>query len=58
MTYIIGLRFLTDYLDGDVYYKTKYPDHNLIRARAQFKLLESMEDQFGEMEETIKNLVS
>jgi len=56
MTFIIGLRFLTDYLDGDVYYKTKYPEHNLIRARVQFKLVESMEEQFKEMEKTIKNL--
>jgi len=56
MTFIIGIRFLTDYLDGDIYYKTKYPDHNLIRARVQFKLVESMEEQFKEMEKTIKNL--
>ncbi len=53
MTFIIGLRFLTDYLDGDVYYKTKYPEHNLIRASVQFKLLESMEEQFEEMERIV-----
>lgn len=56
MTYVIGLRFLTDYLDGDVYYKTKYPEHNLTRARAQFKLLESMEMQVEKMEAVIKEL--
>lgn len=56
MTYIIGLRFLTDYLDGDIYYKTKCPEHNLTRARVQFKLLESMEEQFEEMEKVIKGL--
>ena len=56
MTFIIGLRFLTDYLDGDIYYKTQYPDHNIIRTRSQFKLLESMEEQFEEMEKVIKNL--
>lgn len=56
MTYIIGLRFLTDYLDGNIYYKTRYPDHNLIRARSQFKLLESMEGQFEEMEKVIRDL--
>ncbi len=57
MTFIIGLRFLTDYLDGDVYYKTKYPKHNLVRANVQFKLLESMEDQFEEMERAIQDLI-
>ncbi len=56
MTFIIGLRFLTDYLDGDVYYKTKYPEHNLTRARVQFRLIESMEDQFEEMVSIIDNL--
>ncbi|MFZ4521898.1 MAG: phosphotransferase enzyme family protein [Bacteroidales bacterium] len=55
MTYIIGLRFLTDHLDGDHYYKIKFPGHNLQRARAQFKLLKSMEEQFGEMQDIIRN---
>ena len=40
--FIIGLRFLTDYLNGDIYFKTKYPEHNLDRAKNQFKLIESM----------------
>jgi hypothetical protein len=40
-------------LEGDVYYKTKYPEHNLIRAKVQFRLVESMEEQFGEMEEIL-----
>ena len=53
MTYIIGLRFLTDYLDGDQYFKTGFPGHNLQRAKAQFRLLESMEDHFKEMQEII-----
>jgi Ser/Thr protein kinase RdoA (MazF antagonist) len=56
MTFIIGLRFLTDYLEGDTYYKTNYPEHNLVRARVQFKLLESMEDQYEEMENVIGKL--
>ncbi len=55
MTFIIGLRFLTDYLDGDVYYKTNYPEHNLTRARVQFKLLQSMESHFAEMKTMIRN---
>ncbi|WP_242118522.1 phosphotransferase enzyme family protein [Aestuariivivens sediminicola] len=45
MIFIMGIRFLTDYLNEDVYYKTKYPEHNLDRARNQFKLIESMEKQ-------------
>ncbi len=54
MTYIIGLRFLTDYLNGDHYFRIHKPDHNLIRARAQFRLLENMEDQFNLMEQIIR----
>jgi Ser/Thr protein kinase RdoA (MazF antagonist) len=54
MTYIIGLRFLTDHLDGDRYYRIAFPGHNLQRARAQFRLLESMEERFGEMQKIIK----
>ncbi len=49
LPYMIGLRFLTDYVDGDHYFKIKHEHHNLQRARAQFKLLTSMERQFGEM---------
>lgn len=43
MTYEVGIRFLTDYLQGDVYFKTKRPGHNLARARNQFRLVERME---------------
>ncbi len=53
MTCLIGLRFLTDYIDGDRYYKTAFPGHNLQRARAQFRLLESMEEHFPEMQALI-----
>jgi Ser/Thr protein kinase RdoA (MazF antagonist) len=52
--YIIGVRFLTDYIDGDNYFKIKHEHHNLQRARAQFKLLQSMERQFGEMVGIVK----
>ena len=45
-----------DYLDGDTYYKTKYPEHNLVRARAQYKLLQSMEAQFPQMCEIVAAL--
>jgi Ser/Thr protein kinase RdoA (MazF antagonist) len=41
----LGLRFFTDYLAGNVYFKTKYPEHNLARALVQFKLTESIESQ-------------
>jgi hypothetical protein len=57
MTYIIGLRFLTDYLDGDRYYKIRHPGHNLQRARAQFQLLRSMQEQHSEMEKIIRQLI-
>ncbi len=43
ITFELGLRFLTDYLLGDTYFKTRYSTHNLHRARVQFKLLESVE---------------
>jgi Ser/Thr protein kinase RdoA (MazF antagonist) len=52
------LRFLMDYIDGDTYYKTKSPEHNLIRTRAQYKLLQSMEKQFEEMNKIVKELLS
>ena len=41
MIFIMALRFLTDYLNNDIYYKTNYQDHNLDRAKNQFKLIES-----------------
>ena len=44
------LRFLMDYIDGDTYYRIAYPDHNLVRTRAQYKLLTSMESQWAEMQ--------
>lgn len=53
MTFMIGLRFLTDYMNGDVYYKTMYPEHNLIRARCQFRLLKEMEGGYGQIRNVI-----
>ena len=49
MTYECGIRFLMDFLQGDVYFKTAYPEHNLVRARTQFRLVKEMEEQFEEM---------
>jgi len=48
------LRFLMDYIDGDNYYKTKSAEHNLVRTRAQYKLLQSIETQFEEMNAVVK----
>ena len=50
------LRFLMDYIDGDKYYKTAYADHNLVRTRAQHKLLQSMERQYEDMCAIIRQL--
>lgn len=49
MTYMQAVRFFTDYLNGDTYYKIAYPSHNLVRTRAQMALLASMELHMGEM---------
>ena len=49
MAYELGMRFLTDYLQGDVYFKTAHENHNLERARAQFALAADMEKHRGEM---------
>jgi thiamine kinase-like enzyme len=45
MIFIMGLRFLTDYLNNDIYYKTNYPEHNLDRAKNQFRLIESFSEK-------------
>lgn len=50
MIFIMAIRFLTDFLNGDIYYKTAYPDHNYDRSKNQFKLLESFTEQLKEME--------
>ena len=44
MSYMQALRFLTDYLNGNVYYQTRYPDHNFIRAKNQLILLQKLEE--------------
>ena len=54
MTLECGIRFLTDYLQGDTYFKTAYLEHNLVRARTQFKLVDEMEQQFDKMQEIIQ----
>lgn len=53
MTFECGIRFLTDYLQGDVYFKIHKPEHNLDRARTQFKLVADMEAKWEEMKEIV-----
>lgn len=53
MTYECGIRFLTDYLQGDQYFKTNRANHNLDRCRTQFKLVEDMEQKWDAMKEIV-----
>ena len=53
-TFEVGIRFLADYLNGDTYFHTAYEDHNLVRARNQFKMVASMEEQAEEYERIVK----
>lgn len=57
MTIECGMRFLTDYIDGDVYFATKYPEHNLVRCRTQFKLAYEMQQQEKEMSKVIDEIL-
>lgn len=54
ITLELASRFLADYLDGDVYFKTSRPDHNLVRARNQIRLVQEMEGVFSEMENIVR----
>ena len=49
MTYECGMRFLTDYLEGDHYFKVHREGHNLDRCRTQFKLVKDMEEKLEQM---------
>ncbi|MDD3338748.1 MAG: aminoglycoside phosphotransferase family protein [Lachnospiraceae bacterium] len=53
MTFECGMRFLTDYLQGDNYFKIHRPEHNLDRCRTQFKLVEDMESKWDTMREIV-----
>ena len=53
ITLELAVRFLTDYLDGDLYFKTAYPEHNLVRARAQLKLVADMEQKWDDMQKIV-----
>lgn len=56
ITYTIAVRFLTDFIDGDNYFKIHHETHNLERARAQLRLVESMEEQYEDMRDIIRKL--
>ena len=53
MTLECGIRFLTDYLQGDIYFKIDRPDHNLDRCRTQFTMVADMERKFDRMERIV-----
>ena len=57
ITYEQVLRFLMDYIDGDNYYKIRYPEHNLVRTRSQIALLRSMEASYPEMRRIVDSLL-
>ncbi len=56
MTCELAMRFLTDYIDGDLYFKVKSPEHNLVRARAQMKLLTDIEEKYDQMTDFVTRL--
>ena len=56
MTLECGIRFLSDYLDGDVYFRTHYAEHNLVRARNQFKLVYEIEQNMDEMNDIVMKI--
>ena len=49
MTLEVASRFLKDYIDGDLYFKTAYPEHNLDRCHTQFELVADMERKMDDM---------
>ncbi|MBQ9518005.1 MAG: aminoglycoside phosphotransferase family protein [Eubacterium sp.] len=55
ITLELGMRFLTDYLTGDEYFKTAYPEHNLVRAKNQLALAKDMQSKMEEMDNIIRN---
>jgi hypothetical protein len=56
LAFEMGLRFFMDYLEGDVYFKTRYPEHNLNRALVQFRLMEDMEAQEAQVRKMVQSL--
>ena len=56
MVYMQTVRFLSDYLNGDTYYKIAYPEHNIVRTRAQYKLLQSLDANLDNMNKVISEI--
>jgi hypothetical protein len=56
ITYELAVRYLTDFLNGDIYFRTARPQHNLDRARVQLRLLASMQVQEGEMHRVVRTV--
>jgi hypothetical protein len=57
MTLECGMRFLGDHLNGDVYFKTHRENHNLDRARTQFKMVEDIEGKLEEMKAIVEKYI-
>ena len=57
ITLELAVRFLTDYLESDHYFKTQYSDHNLVRGRAQLKLVQDMEAKWYQMQKIVESYV-
>ena len=58
MTLEVGLRFLKDYIDGDLYFKVAYPEHNLDRARTQLKLVADMREKWEDMNRIVREVAA
>jgi hypothetical protein len=58
ITLELATRFMKDYLDGDLYFKTAYADHNLVRARAQMKLAADMQAKFEDMNRIVAEVAA
>lgn len=56
ITFIMGLRFLTDYLNNNIYYKVDYETHNLVRAKNQFKLVKSIQENYTIIEQITEQI--
>ena len=58
LTAELATRFLADYLDGDLYFKTSYPKHNLVRSRCQIALARDMLRKMPQMEEMVRKCIA
>ena len=57
LTFECGIRFLSDFFDGDTYFRTAYPEHNLDRCHTQFKLVSEMEDKWDDMKALVRKYI-